>query len=119
LDILFAATEAVPFAKTGGLADVTGILPKALANSEMVSLIIPEYMTEKIRGLSLEIVDTFTIQIGAQSFQAKIKKTKISPCLIVYFVSQEFFLQGNFFMEILLVNILIIFSGFYFSKKLL
>ena len=75
MDILFVATEAVPFAKTGGLADVVGILPKVLANSEMVSLIIPEYMTEKIRGLSLEIVDSFPIQIGFQSFQVKTK-----PC---------------------------------------
>ncbi|KFI36086.1 glycogen synthase [Peptococcaceae bacterium SCADC1_2_3] len=31
LKILFVASEAVPFAKTGGLADVAGSLPKALA----------------------------------------------------------------------------------------
>jgi starch synthase len=96
LDILFVASEAVPFAKTGGLADVAGILPKVLANSEMVSLVIPEYRTEKIRGLSLEIVDSFPIQIGTQSFQAKIKKVKISPRFIVYFVSQEFFFAREF-----------------------
>jgi starch synthase len=96
LDILFVAPEAVPFAKTGGLADVAGILPKVLANSEMVSLIIPEYMTEKIRGLSMEIVDSFPIQIGSRSFQAKITKVKISPRFIVYFVSQELFFAREF-----------------------
>ncbi len=31
MKILFASPEAVPFAKTGGLADVAGALPKALA----------------------------------------------------------------------------------------
>ncbi|HOM43020.1 MAG TPA: glycogen/starch synthase, partial [Bacillota bacterium] len=28
--VLFAASEAVPFAKTGGLADVAGTLPREL-----------------------------------------------------------------------------------------
>jgi starch synthase len=96
LNILFAATEAVPFAKTGGLADVAGILPQVLANSEMVSLVIPEYMTEKIRELPLEIVDSFFIEIGAQSFQAEIKKIRISSRFTVYFVSQEFFFAREF-----------------------
>ena len=31
LSILIAASEVVPFAKSGGLADVAGALPKALA----------------------------------------------------------------------------------------
>ena len=30
MKILLASSEAVPFAKTGGLADVAGALPKAL-----------------------------------------------------------------------------------------
>ena len=30
LKVLFVSSEAVPFAKTGGLADVSGALPKAL-----------------------------------------------------------------------------------------
>jgi starch synthase len=44
LTILFAASEAVPFAKTGGLADVAGALPKALKGlGHDVIVIMPRY----------------------------------------------------------------------------
>ena len=34
MKILYAASEAVPFCKTGGLADVAGSLPAALSRQE-------------------------------------------------------------------------------------
>jgi starch synthase len=44
LKILFAASEVVPFAKTGGLADVAGALPKALKNlGHEVIVVMPRY----------------------------------------------------------------------------
>ena len=44
MKILFAASEAVPFCKTGGLADVAGSLPQALARSgNEVAVILPLY----------------------------------------------------------------------------
>ena len=46
IKILFAASEAVPFVKTGGLADVAGSLPKALkAAGAKVAVILPKYGT--------------------------------------------------------------------------
>ena len=42
--VLFAASEAVPFVKTGGLGDVAGSLPRALnAAGADVSVILPKY----------------------------------------------------------------------------
>lgn len=44
MKILFAASEAYPFCKTGGLADVAGSLPPALARQgESVAVILPLY----------------------------------------------------------------------------
>ena len=53
--ILFVSSESVPFAKTGGLADVTGSLPKALASlGAEVRVIIPMYKcVSEVEGLDL------------------------------------------------------------------
>ena len=44
LKILFLASEVVPFAKTGGLADVAGALPKALNElGHDIRVVLPRY----------------------------------------------------------------------------
>ena len=44
LKVLFVAAEAVPFIKTGGLADVAGSLPKALtAQGVDIRVVMPKY----------------------------------------------------------------------------
>ena len=49
MNILLASTEVVPYAKTGGLADVAGALPKALARlGHKVRIVMPRYNVEKI-----------------------------------------------------------------------
>ena len=51
--ILFAASECVPFIKTGGLADVCGALPKTFDHKDWdVRVVIPNYscIPEKYRS---------------------------------------------------------------------
>ena len=43
--IWYLASEVTPFAKTGGLGDVTGALPKALKNkNQEIRLMMPKYV---------------------------------------------------------------------------
>ena len=45
MKVLYAASEAIPFMKTGGLADVVGSLPGYFAKEECeVRVILPKYL---------------------------------------------------------------------------
>jgi starch synthase len=49
MHIVFAASEGLPFSKTGGLADVIGALPRALAaQGHQVSIYLPRYRQTKL-----------------------------------------------------------------------
>jgi starch synthase len=49
MHIAFVASECVPFSKTGGLADVIGALPQALASAgHQVSVYVPRYRQTKL-----------------------------------------------------------------------
>jgi starch synthase len=49
MHIAFAASEGVPFSKTGGLADVVGALPRALAaQGHQISVYLPRYRQTKL-----------------------------------------------------------------------
>ncbi|MDI6605565.1 MAG: glycogen/starch synthase, partial [Candidatus Omnitrophota bacterium] len=58
MKIAIAASEAVPFAKTGGLADVAGALPLALEKlGEEVILILPRYKCVDQAGCKIKPLD--------------------------------------------------------------
>ncbi|HYX54400.1 MAG TPA: glycogen synthase GlgA [Candidatus Limnocylindrales bacterium] len=49
MNIVFAASECVPYSKTGGLADVVGALPQALASlGHNVSVYVPRYRQTRL-----------------------------------------------------------------------
>ena len=67
--ILFVASEAVPFIKTGGLADVVGSLPKCFDKEYFdVRVMIPKYLCIKDKFLSnLTYVNHFYMDYLGQS----------------------------------------------------
>jgi starch synthase len=61
MHIAFVASEGVPFSKTGGLADVVGALPRALAPlGHQVSVYLPRYRQTKLAESSV-VVPSITV----------------------------------------------------------
>ena len=66
MHIAFVASECVPFSKTGGLADVVGALPRALASAgHEVSVYIPRYRLTRIPE-ERTVVQSITIPFDDQ-----------------------------------------------------
>jgi starch synthase len=77
--VLMVASEAAPFAKTGGLADVAGSLPSALARlGSEVTLVLPAYREVFAKGLSIEPMGLeFEVSIGARSLPARVLQSRL------------------------------------------
>jgi starch synthase len=68
--ILMVTSEAAPFAKTGGLADVLGALPPALTKlGEEVAVVMPRYGSVPLAGAEL-ILQAMPLTVGPRSFSA-------------------------------------------------
>jgi starch synthase len=91
LKICFAASEAVPLAKTGGLADVAGALPRELCRLGLdVRLFMPLYRQVTRSGLDLRPVESarkLLLVLGERSFGAVVWRASLPESeLPVYLV---------------------------------
>ncbi len=92
MKVLFAASECVPFVKTGGLADVVGALPKELVKTGAdVRVILPLYreMSAKWRD-QLEHVLYFYINLGWRRQYCGIEKL-VYEGVTFYFIDNEYY----------------------------
>jgi starch synthase len=92
MKILIASPEVVPFAKTGGLADVAGALPKALgALGHEVKIVLPKYrMVDDKKYDLFKIYDGIKVQVGnrielADIYEGVIPGTNVAA----YFIASE------------------------------
>jgi starch synthase len=70
--VLMASSEAVPFAKTGGLADVAGTLPSALqAHGVETAVVIPRYGSISLEG-AFCIWERLAVHLGPHSLSCDI-----------------------------------------------
>ncbi len=92
LNILFAASEAVPFAKTGGMADVGEALPRELAKlGHHPVVFIPAYRCAKQCGQPIESTDIrLSITVGSKQIEARLLRSRLRGCDVpVYLVEND------------------------------
>lgn len=94
--ILFAASEGVPFIKTGGLADVIGSLPKCFNQKYFdVRVIMPKYscISQEYRD-QMTYVDHFYMDIGRKTQYVGVFEL-VYEGVPFYFVDNEYFFSGD------------------------
>ena len=94
-NVLFIASECVPFIKTGGLADVIGSLPKYLNRNEFdVRVIIPKYacISEEYKS-KMQYLNHFYMQLAWRNQYVGILEEEYEGVKF-YFIDNEYYFQG-------------------------
>ena len=93
--ILFAASESVPFIKTGGLADVVGSLPKNFDKEQFdVRVILPKYACMKAEWKEKLVYKThFYMDFNWRSRYVGIQELELDG-VTFYFVDNEEYFSG-------------------------
>ncbi len=94
MNILWVASEVVPFAKTGGLADVSGALPKALAErGHKVDIIMPWYpqVTGKLNLEFQKFPAPVGVPFGGRTEWAGVRSVALAENLMIHFIEFDRF----------------------------
>ena len=103
LNILFCSSEVTPFSKTGGLGDVAGSLPKALAEIGcQVRVIAPKYAcVSDISAELKKVTNSVTLRIGGRNEECGLYEGRLPHSDVpVYFVSNgKYFNRKGIYQE--------------------
>jgi len=102
MKILLASSEVHPYSKTGGLADMTGAIAKALAHAgNQVGLVTPLYRGIRERFPGIQKLDWhMDLPLGLRRVQAEVWTLEAGPRLTIYFVHQpEFYQRAGLYQE--------------------
>lgn len=92
MNILFAASEAVPYAASGGLGDVIGSLPEAISkNGHRCAVVIPLYksISTELRE-DFDFVASITVDVSWRKQYCGIFKTKRNG-VTYYFIDNDYY----------------------------
>ncbi len=101
MKILMLSAEVFPFAKTGGLADVAGALPRALhALGHDVRVVMPRYgRIDPVHFNLQKTLDPFPVPLDSASEDAAILEGKLDTDVPVYFIeNKKFFDREGIYM---------------------
>lgn len=94
--VLYAASEGLPFVKSGGLADVIGSLPQRLNQEKYtVAVVLPLYKSIMQRyGNELKQIDCFQVKSGLIDKEASLYTTKRDG-IDYYFIGQDYYFNRD------------------------
>ncbi|MBN1221972.1 MAG: glycogen synthase GlgA [Candidatus Aminicenantes bacterium] len=100
MNILFASSEMAPFARTGGLGDVSGSLPGALASlGHRVTVVMPFYRQVKDGSFNIrKLKMTLKVPFRDKVLRTSVFHTALHADVPVYFIRQdEYFGRSNLY----------------------
>ncbi len=99
MKVLFAASEAYPFAMSGGLADVAGALPKALRKRLVgCRVVLPMYDTisQELKD-KMQFVTSFTVPVAWRRQYCGIFEAHIDGVIYYLLDNQYYFKRGSLY----------------------
>lgn len=101
MNIVMAASEAFPFCKTGGLADVTGALTQELAKDKKnkVLLFLPHYRNIKNASSLKVIPGTFLIPVGDRLETVSLSYINWAGALVFFVNCAKYFDRDGFYNQ--------------------
>ncbi|MGC8502666.1 glycogen synthase GlgA [Desulfurella sp.] len=96
MNVVLVSSEVFPFSKTGGLADVAGALPKALAeNGLKVSVFSPLY--KSIDKTNLSLLLNLNVDFNAQLIKTNIYHTLKDRCDFYFIENEAYFNRDHLY----------------------
>ena len=96
--VALLTSESVPFAKTGGLADVSGALPKALREQGVdAKLILPLYDQIDRRLLNDKIIEGIRVEWRGQIHHIRALQSDVADAPTYFIQAPEFFARPNIY----------------------
>ena len=90
LRLLLISSEVEPFAKTGGLADVAGALPQALATlGHDVRVLMPKYRGVERHGTLRTAVPRVRVPVGDRTTEGALLEGRLGHAVPVYFLAHD------------------------------